>query len=167
MDGIIGAQSSYQIKINKQANCVTIYAKDGANGYVIPVKSMLCSTGDDTPVGTLKTLGKYRWANMINGTYSQYATRLTPAPGVLFHSISYSVKGNNRTMITEGYNGLGTVRSLGCVRLVCGDAYWIYQRCAVGTTVIVYNDPNPGPFDRPTVAPIPTNQRWDPTDPNL
>ena len=70
-------------------------------------------------------------------------------------------------MIAYGYNGLGTVRSAGCIRLVCGDAYWIYSRCAVGTTVTVYNDPNPGPFDRPTITPIPDTQTWDPTDPNL
>ena len=167
VDSIIGVQSSYEIKINKQANCVTIYARDGANGYIIPVKSMLCSTGDDTPLGTIRTLAKYRWAAMYNGTYAQYATRLTPAPGVLFHSVTYSERGNNRSMLTEGYNGLGVVRSAGCVRLQCGDAYWIYTRCAVGTKVTVYNDSVAGPFDRPTVAKIPANQRWDPTDPAL
>ena len=166
VDNIIGVQSSYLIKVNKEANCVTIYASDGANGYIIPVKAMLCSTGDDTPLGTRKTLGKYRWRGMFNGTYAQYATRLTAAPGVLFHSITYETT-NNRTMIAYGYNGLGTVRSAGCIRLVCGDAYWIYSRCAVGTTVTVYNDPNPGPFDRPTITPIPDTQTWDPTDPNL
>lgn len=166
VDGIIGVQSSYLIKVNKQANCVTIYAKDGVNGYIIPVKAMLCSTGDDTPLGTRPTLAKYRWQGMFNGTYAQYATRLTPAPGVLFHSITYERK-DIRTMITAGYNGLGVVRSAGCIRLFCKDAYWIYSRCAVGTTVTVYNDANPGPFDRPVLTQIPANQTWDPTDPNL
>ena len=166
VDGIIGPQSSYHIQVNKQANCVTIYAADGANGYIIPVKAMLCSTGDDTPLGTRRTLAKYRWQSMFNGTVAQFATRLTPAPGVLFHSITYSSR-NNRALLAEGYNGLGVTRSAGCIRLVCAEAYWIYQRCDVGTLVTVYNDANPGPFDRPVVTPIPADQNWDPTDPTL
>ncbi len=166
VDGIIGPQSSYQIKVNKQANCVTVYAADGANGYIIPVKAMLCSTGDDTPLGTRPTLAKHRWQTMFNGTQAQFATRLTQSPGVLFHSITYESR-NNRTMLTEGYNGLGIIRSAGCIRLLCGEAYWLYQRCAVGTLVTVYNDSNPGPFDRPVLVPIPANQKWDPTDPTL
>lgn len=156
----------YLIKVNKEANCVTIYAQDGVNGYIIPVKAMLCSTGDDTPLGSRPTLSKHRWQSMINGTQAQFATRLTPAPGVLFHSITYSSR-NNRTMIPLGYNGLGVVRSAGCIRLLCGEAYWLFEKCPVGTTVTVYNDPNPGPFDRPVLQPIPANQTWDPTDPTL
>ena len=167
VDNIIGVQSSYVIKVNKQANCVTIYANDGANGYVIPVKSMLCSTGDDTPLGTFYTPVKYRWKAMFNGTYAQYATRLTAGQGFLFHSITYSVNGNNHSLLTEGYNGLGVTRSAGCIRLLCSEAYWIYTRCALHTKVIVYNDSNPGPFDRPVLTPIPANQNYDPTDPNL
>ncbi len=166
VDDIIGRQSSYHIKVNKEANCVTIYASDGANGYVIPVKAMLCSTGDDTPLGTRPTLAKYRWQGMFNGTQAQFATRLTASPGMLFHSITYSSR-NNRTMIPLGYNGLGVVRSAGCIRLLCGEAYWIYDRCPVGTLVTVYNDPDPGPFDRPVLVPIPETQTWDPTDPFL
>ncbi len=104
---------------------------------------------------------------MINGTYAQYATRLTAGQGFLFHSITYESM-NNRTLLTIGYNNLGINRSAGCIRLVCGEAYWIYTRCVIGTQVTIYNDiSTPGPFDRPTVIPIPANQRWDPTDPNL
>ncbi len=166
VDHIIGVQSNYVIKINKQANCVTIYAQDGANGYIIPVKAMLCSTGDDTPLGTFYTPAKYRWKAMFNGTYAQYATRLTAGQGFLFHSVTYETT-NNRTMLTEGYNGLGVIRSAGCIRLLCKNAYWIYSRCALGTKVIVYNSSTPGPFDRPVLTPIPATQRWDPTDPAL
>ncbi|MCI8465140.1 MAG: L,D-transpeptidase family protein [Lachnospiraceae bacterium] len=167
IDSIIGPQSSYQIRVNKLMNCVTVYAYDAGNGYIIPVKAMLCSTGDDTPLGTFRTPAKYRWQPMFNGTYVQFATRLTAGENFLFHSVTYEVNGNNRTLNTEGYNGLGVIRSAGCIRLVCGEAYWVYTRCPIGTTVIVYNDENAGPFDRPVVAPIPANQRWDPTDPFL
>ena len=55
---------------------MTIYAQDGGNGYIIPVKSFLTSVGDDTPVGTFKTPEKYRWRLMIHDVYTQYATRL-------------------------------------------------------------------------------------------
>lgn len=167
VDGIIGTQKNYQIRVNKQANCVTIYARDGGNGYIIPVKAMLCSTGDDTPLGTFYTPAKYRWQPMFNGTYVQYATRLGRGLNFLFHSVTYSQNGNNRSLIAYGYNGLGTVRSAGCIRLVCGEAYWVFSRCPIGTEVVVYNSAEPGPFDRPVVPPIPANQTWDPTDPNL
>lgn len=167
VDSIIGPQSSYVLKLNKQMNCLTIYASDGANGYVIPVKSMLTSTGDDTPLGTFYTPEKYRWRKMVTGAYAQYATRLTAGQGFLFHSITYEAK-NSYTLQTIGYNRLGINKSLGCIRLVCGDAYWIYVRCPLGTKVIVYNDGStPGPFYRPILTPIPDDQRWDPTDPNL
>lgn len=167
VDSLIGVQKNYKIKVNKQANCVTIYASDGANGYVIPVKSMLCSTGDDTPLGTFYTPAKYRWQGMFNGTYAQFATRLTAGQGFLFHSITYSQRGNNHSLLTEGYNGLGVTRSAGCIRLLCGEAYWIYTRCPIGTQVEVYNSSTPGPFYRPVLVPIPGNQNYDPTDPFL
>ncbi|MCD2492137.1 GBS Bsp-like repeat-containing protein [Lacrimispora sp. NSJ-141] len=166
VDNLIGVQSKYMIKVNKQMNCVTIYASDGANGYVIPVKSMLCSTGDDTPLGTFYTPQKYRWKLMYNNTWAQFATRLTAGEGFLFHSITYETT-NNRTLLTDGYNGLGVTRSAGCIRLLCKNAYWIYSRCSLGTKVIVYNSSNPGPFYRPILVPIPSNQRYDPTDPFL
>lgn len=167
LDNLIGVQSRYEIKVNKEANCVTIYASDGANGYIIPVKSMLCSTGDDTPLGTFYTPQKYRWKAMYNGTYAQFATRLTAGEGFLFHSITYEVNGDNRTLITEGYNGLGVTRSAGCIRLLCINAYWIYSRCVLGTKVTVYNSSTPGPYYRPVLVPIPADQRYDPTDPFL
>lgn len=164
VEAIIGKQDSYVIKVNKQANCVTIYAKDGNNGYIIPVKAMLCTTGDDTPIGTFKSPEKYRWRLMVNDTWSQYATRIIPGQGFLIHSVGFWEK-NNHTLITDAYNYLGRSKSLGCVRLTTGHAKWVYDNCKIGTTIIIYNDPNPGPFNRPAVVPIPANQKWDPTDP--
>src|SRR5699024_8157772 len=41
VSSIIGKQSSYVIKVNKKKNVVTVYAKDGSKGYIIPVKSMI------------------------------------------------------------------------------------------------------------------------------
>lgn len=165
LDSVIGIQSSYVIKINKLLNCVTVYAKDGENGYIIPVKAMLCSVGDDTPLGVFHTPEKYRWRLMVNDTYTQYATRITAGQGFLIHSICYD-RPDIYTMQSVGYNGLGVVRSLGCVRLTAENAKWIYDNCPIGTTVEIYEDAStPGPFDRPTITPIPEDQTWDPTDP--
>jgi hypothetical protein len=164
VDDMIGKQDSYVIKVNKELNCATVYAKDGDNGYIIPVKAMLTSVGDDTPIGTFYTPEKYRWRFMVNETYTQYATRITA--GFLFHSITYETT-NEKTLITAGYNKLGVTRSLGCVRLNAANAKWVYDNCKLGTEVIVYNDAeSPSPFFKPYQKWIPADQTWDPTDPN-
>ncbi len=161
----IGAQASYQLRVNKTLNCMTIYAKDGDNGYIIPVKSMLTSVGDDTPIGTFKTPEKYRWRLMVNDTYTQYATRITA--GFLFHSITYE-KANENTLITDGYNKLGINRSLGCIRLNCANAKWVYDNCKLGTEVVIFNDAeNVGPFFKPYQVWIAADQTFDPTDPKF
>ena len=146
---------------------MTIYAQDGGNDYIIPVKSFLTSVGDDTPVGTFKTPEKYRWRLMIHDVYTQYATRLGAGLPILIHSIIYDAA-NPMTVWASTYNNMGIARSAGCIRLVSGDAKWVYDHCALGTTVQVYNSSVAGPFERPTIAyEIPFEQTWDPTDPNV
>ena len=126
---------------------------------------MLTSVGDDTPIGTFYTPEKYRWRLMVNDTYTQYATRITQ--GFLLHSITYSDTKED-TLLTEGYNGLGVSRSLGCVRLNCGNSKWIYDNCKLGTAVEIYEDSSvASPFDKPELIPIPGDQTWDPTDPKF
>lgn len=167
VDDLIGRQDSYHIRVNKTLNCLTVYAADGENGYIIPVKAMLTSVGDDTPIGTFTTPEKYRWRLMINDTYTQYATRIKAGAGFLFHSITYETT-NPHTLNTNGYNGLGVVRSAGCIRLTCGNAKWIYDNCKIGTQVTIYEDAEvPSPFMKPYVVPIPNDQRFDPSDPNV
>ena len=145
-------------------NCLTVYAQDGANGFIIPVKSFLVSTGEDTPLGTFYTPEKYRWRLMIHDLWTQYATRLGSGLRILMHSIIYDAP-DPYTVWASTYNNLGIARSAGCIRLTTADAKWIYDYCAVGTAVEVYNSPIPGPFNRPTIAyEIPFEQRWDPTD---
>ncbi len=165
VDDLIGKQDSYRIKVNKELNCLTVYAPDGDNGYIIPVKSMLTSVGDDTPIGVFYTPEKYRWRFMVNETYTQYATRIQAGAGFLIHSITYETT-NENSLITDGYNNLGVTRSLGCIRVTCGNAKWIYDNCALGTAVEIYEDPNsPGPFYKPYQVWIPEDQTYDPTDP--
>lgn len=167
VDHIIGKQDRYVIRVNKTLNCLTIYAKDGGNGYIIPVKAMLTSVGDDTPIGTSYTPEKYRWRLMVNDSYTQYATRIIPGQGFLLHSITYETP-DIHALNTEGYNGLGVSRSLGCVRLTAENSKWIYDNCVLGTQIDIYEDANvPSPFFKPGLVPIPADQRYDPTDPGV
>lgn len=162
VSGIIGKQASYVIKINKQRNVVTVYAKDGNKGYIIPVKSFVCSTGVPTPVGTFYTPAKYRWHTLMGPCYGQWCTRIHKS--FLFHSVFYSTRSNS-TLSTTAYNKLGTTCSHGCVRLRAGDAKWIYDNCKLRTKVIIYNSAYTGPFGKPSAAKLASWHRWDPTDP--
>ena len=163
LEPIVGNSGPFLISINKQMNCMTIFAQDGANGFIIPVKTYLTSTGPDTPIGTFQTPAKYRWRDMNHGIFTQYATRIYK--GFLIHSILYS-RPDPMTLDPLTYNYLGIAESAGCVRLLSGDAKWVYDNCALGTTVTIYNSPKAGPYDRPAIEwVIPGDQHWDPTDP--
>ena len=50
LEPYLNAQGPFMLKINKQMNCTTVYIQDGTNGFIIPYKTFLCSTGDDTPL---------------------------------------------------------------------------------------------------------------------
>ncbi len=161
----------YLIRVNRAANCVTVYGIDESGFYSIPVKAMVCSTGKtvgDTPVGNGSITDKYTFHPMVDGTYGQYAVRFMSG-GILFHSVPYYTQ-NKDDLETEQFNLLGDVASLGCVRLCVRDALWIYENCPEGTDVIVYDDAaNPGPLGKPEMIKIPINSQyagWDPTDPD-
>lgn len=153
----------YLIKVNKQQNCVTIYEKDTDGNYTVPVKAMICSTGSATPLGTYNTMTKYRWKLLLDDVWGQYSTRIVG--GILFHSVWY-YKPDPSTLSAVQYNKLGTTCSHGCVRLTVEDAKWIYDNCPIGTTVIVYNDKDPGPLGKPTAQKLKAGTGWDPTDPD-
>lgn len=167
LDGILPKQSSYYIKVNRKACTVTVYAKDGNNGYIIPVKRFACSVGKantPTPVGTFYTPAKYRWHTLMGPSYGQYCTRITK--NILFHSVA----GKNMTsynLDAKDYNMLGQPASHGCVRLCVRDAKWIYDNCVLKTKVTIYDSNNPGPLGKPSTIKIPMGQTWDPTDPNV
>ncbi len=165
VSSIIGKQASYVIKVNKKMNCVTVYAKDGNNGYIIPVKAFICSTGVATPTGTFYTPAKYRWHTLMGPSYGQWCTRIYN--GFLFHSVFYNSYNNNNALSVNAYNKLGTTASHGCVRLTAGDAKWIYDNCKLNTKVIIYNGSSAGPLGKPSAYKLPSWHTWDPTDPNM
>lgn len=154
----LNSVGGYNIMVNKQACCVTVYAGK------IPVKAMICSPGEATPTGTYSTMTKYRWTQLNGGVNGQFCTRIVDH--ILFHSVPYSAP-NNHALITKYYNQLGTLASAGCVRLTAADAKWIYDNCPLGTTVTIYNSSDPGPLGKPSAAKLPNGQTWDPTDPTL
>lgn len=162
---VVDASTSYKylIKVNKQQNCITIYEKDEKGKYTIPTKAMVCSTGTNTPLGTYNTMVKYRWKILLDNVWGQYSTRITGS--ILFHSVWY-YKQDPSTLSAVQYNKLGTTCSHGCIRLTVEDAKWIYDNCPVGTTVVIYNDKNPGPLGKPKAQKLAAGTGWDPTDPD-
>ncbi|NLK28854.1 MAG: L,D-transpeptidase family protein [Clostridiales bacterium] len=158
----------YLIKVNRVHNTITVYEKDEKGRYSIPVKAMVCSVGvagTPTPLGTYQTQAKYRWKLLMGDVWGQYSTRIVG--GVLFHSVYYYEYANPSTLATKQYNKLGTAASHGCIRLTVEDAKWIYDKCPVGTTVIIYDDKeSPGPLGKPEAIKLPASVRWDPTDPD-
>ncbi|MDE6985060.1 MAG: L,D-transpeptidase [Lachnospiraceae bacterium] len=156
------------IMVNRAANCVTVYEKDAAGEFTVPVKAFVCSCGregHETPLGTFKTSNYYEWRLMVDGSYGQYAVRFNR--GIMFHSVPYYTK-NAGNMEWEQFNLLGEPASLGCVRLACADAKWIYDNCKEGTKVVVYDDAeNPGPLGKPEEMKLSEEnpmRMWDPTD---
>ena len=64
---------------------------------------------------------------------------------------------------------MGNKASHGCVRLLCKDAKWIYDNCALKTKVVIFNGTKKDdPLGRPSFTPLSTKSRtsWDPTDPD-
>lgn len=152
----------YYIKVYKPANYLIVFAKDGANGYTIPVKSMITSCGNTTPTGTYYTPNKYRWLRMEGYTWAQWCTQIQG--NYLFHSVPNWTY-NNFDLEVHEYNQLGTTRSLGCIRLTCADAKWVYDNCSLGTQVFISAVEKSGPLKKPTSLKIPSWHTWDPTDP--
>ena len=153
----------YVIKVNLGTNCTTIYKKGKA------VKAMICSPSSETPAKTFYIPVKYRWHEMIGNCYAQYCSRISYEYSILFHSVWYYRNGDKSSMSVGAYNVMGQKASHGCVRLLCKDAKWIYDHCAVGTKVVIFwGTKKDDPLGRPSFSPIRTGafMSWDPTDPD-
>lgn len=162
---LIGQQSSYVLKVDRTACIVTVYAKDGSNGYIIPVKEMICSVGlpaTPTSSGTFYTSAKFKVKELMGPSWGKYATRVYN--GVYFHSVACSDPNNvTFSLPAAEFNKLGTPASHGCIRMCVRDARWIYENCAIGTQVTI-GDNYFQPYDRPYMQKIPLDWFWDPTD---
>ena len=144
---------------------------------------MICSCADEvheTPMGSHYIYSKYAYKAMtvMDGimVYAQYACRFRGH--YLFHTVpiggeyrKFHKYGKKQMLIAE-YEKMGSPASHGCVRLLVGDAYWIYKNCPRGTTVWVTTaagpDAPPAPaliYDEPYMNADHT-LGWDPTDPD-
>lgn len=160
---------SYYIKVNCKNQIVTIYALDEENEYTIPIKTMICSTGEYTPnEGVFATSDKYEWRYLVGDVYGQYATRITGQ--ILFHSVPYTSQDKSSLEYWE-YDKLGQPVSKGCVRLTVEDAKWIFDNCKSGTNVEFCSEDN----QQKTINKKATRKisdyseelrNWDPTDPD-
>ncbi len=165
MDDISGlgvVKGPYMIKVYKNSNYLIIFAKDGSGTYNTPVRAMRTSCGYGTPVGTFYTPDKYRWLQMVGDTWAQWCTQIQG--NYLFHSVPNWTKSNLDLEVGE-YNHLGDTRSMGCIRLNCRDAKWIYDNCVLGTKVVITTSESSGPLSKPAGIQIPSWHTWDPTDP--
>ena len=160
----------YYIMVNRKQSTVTVYSLDENGYYTVPVKAMICSTGSSehmTPRGNFSIGKRFRWNLMMGGVYAQYVTQFYGA--CLFHSVCYS-RPEASAMLKEYYNNLGRPASHGCVRLQTVDAKWIYENCAAGTLVTVYDGNEPGALGKPErmvdALTAENHNGWDPTEPD-
>ncbi len=152
----------YLIKVYKTSNYLIIYAKDSSGKYNTPVRAVRVSCGYPTILGTYYTPAKFRWCPMIGGVYAQWVTQISG--NYLFHSVPYWTLDNANLELDE-FNRLGETRSLGCIRMNCRDAKWIYDNCALGTQVVITDRETSGPLSKPEGIKLPSWHTWDPTDP--
>lgn len=168
VSSVIGKQSKYQIEVNISTNTVIVYAKDGKNGFIIPVKAMVCScgvAGHATITGNYSNLRRAgKWHTLYYGTYGKYCTRISGP--YLFHSVVYSKNGDSYSLQADEYDKLGKLASHGCIRLSVKDAKWIYQnynKCSVK----LFRSSKKAPLKKPTpemAVRLNNGKAYDPTD---
>ncbi len=162
ISGLGVVKGPYFIKVYQNSNYLIVFAKDSKGVYNTPVRAMRASCGYGTPSGTFYTPARYRWLQMIGDTWAQWCTQIQG--NYLFHSVPNWTQSNMDLEVDE-YNHLGETRSLGCIRLNCRDAKWIYDNCTLGTKVIITPSESSGPLKKPAGIQIPSWHSWDPTDP--
>ncbi len=162
ISGLGVVKGPYFIKVYKNSNYLIIFAKDSSGAYNTPVRAMRTSCGYGTPTGTFYTPDRYRWLQMVGDTWAQWCTQIQG--NYLFHSVPNWTQSNMDLEVDE-YNHLGETRSLGCIRLNCRDAKWIFDNCALGTKVQITTSEGSGPLKKPAGLQIPSWHSWDPTDP--
>ena len=158
----------YVIHVIRNWSTTIVYGQDDNGDYTKIIGVYPCSpgAGTNTPVGTFYTRRGYEWGALFGGVYGQYSTIITGH--VLFHSVPYRST-NKDDLIWKYYNRLGSKDSMGCVRLTVRDAKWIYDNCANGTMVKIYDGDLPSGISKPEAQKIDDNdprRGWDPTDPD-
>lgn len=121
----------FRIEVDLTKQKVFVYYKDNM------IREMICSGGADqspTPQGEFETSDKirYSWVERFDvGAF--YWTRFYKK--YLFHSVPFD---ENKEMIMEEYEKLGSPASHGCIRLKLDEAKWLYEKLPLGVKVIIY-----------------------------
>ena len=158
----------YMLEVDRGMQVLRVYTLDENGTYTLLAREMICSTDSfdrKPPNGTYLMNGeKQRWLTTFTpGSYAQYATRITGH--ILFHSVPYKALRPD-SLDTDAYADLGVNASIGCVRLLCADAKWIYDNVPAGTVVKFVT----GERDETKLAelapPALVGGLWDPTDSN-
>lgn len=162
VSGMVGGP--YRIRVNRTKCQITVFAKDGSNGWTIPVKSMTCSVGNPitlTPAGTFYIGDQDRWHILMGPSWGQWTSHVVN--GIFIHSVAGSST-SQYNLSSWDYNMLGQPASHGCIRVCVRDAKWIYDNCGRGTQVTI-GDSYYEPFDKPaTIKLAPGVNLKDPTD---
>lgn len=155
----------YLVRVNMSTNVITVFTYDENGEYTIPVKAMICSTGDNTPQGSFVMSYQARWNGLILDQWGQYVSHITG--DYLFHTVPSATQSAS-TVIVSDYNLLGTTASHGCIRITAGDAYWMYINCTAYETLIEIGYFDNDPLGKPSAIKLPTDTEtnWDPTDPD-
>lgn len=152
----------YSLRVNVVTSTMTVFAKDGKRGYKIPVHVYLIAGNTYDTAGTYKLGPKYRFRGLYYNSHSQWSARIYE--DILFHTCLYKRSQDPNSLDTKTYNKLGTPSSHGCIRLQCVAAKFIYDKCPVGTQVVLTKSKNPGPLGKPKLEKIKKWHTWDPTD---
>ena len=130
---------TYKLVVDIYWQVTAAYRKDENGEYTIPVRYMLCSTGDpsipdggETRRGTFNLLvPRVRYGHFLSGEAAQYWSLIRSR--TYFHSILYDKQNKMSTYQAETYKALGSKNSHGCIRLTVPDARWIWYNCGYGT----------------------------------
>ena len=145
----------YTLMVDVTNQIVRAYTYDENGEYTVLVREMICSTGtrqNPTPLGTtVMPKTRARWGYFPTwDSHAQYLTRIDRANA--FHSVLYSSP-DELALAVSSYEALGTRQSHGCVRLLVSDAKWIYDNCAAGTIITVYESGDYDPEYTMTLKP--------------
>ena len=152
----------YQIYVSKKSYTFAILGLDSSGKYTKVIRTFTTGVGRTnalTRTGTYKITGKERWHKWNTTSFSPYASKISS--GVWFHGPLFSDKTTN-SMKTYSYNEIGTACTSGCMRTVSEGAAWVYNNCAIGTTVVIANDSK---YTSTKIAKLSSSQKYDPTEP--
>lgn len=158
-------KQEYKLNVYKGNQTVVVFDKDEDGEYTVPVKVMLCATGDEdseTISGEYNVKNNYRWRLLKGPSYGQYATSFSSS--YLFHSMPYDTMSPD-TIWDDSYQALGEKSSHGCIRLALIDSKWIYDHVAIGSPVSVLKSSSE--YTAPPAVGCIEDEKydgWDPTD---